>query len=155
MNLVPVKGGGFIIASGDTLLIMHTAGATWGAASMQSASALCLLLHLRALHPLCQTPLRPEALVFFAGRAFSLLENGFLVVFESEFQQVKTAHPKYVAFSVCKARKHVMKTESHSGTSLRERSLASASAIAGSLAGEAGSDASGKPWPQARERGPP
>lgn len=79
---------------------------------------------------LCQTLGRPATCVF-GGWAFTILENGFPVAFEFEFEQIKgsTDHSKTMAFSVCTAWKHVMKTESHSGAFLGEGNMAPASNI--------------------------
>lgn len=89
------------------------------------SSPLLFLLGL-----LCQALGRPATCVV-GGWAFTVLENGFPVVFEFEFEQIKasTDHSKSMAFSVRTAWKPVMKTESHSRAFPREGNVAPASKV--------------------------
>lgn len=65
----------------------------------------------------------------FWDRASTLLGSGFPAVFEFEQIITNTEHSKYMAFSVCKALKYVMEVDRHSGASLGERNMPSASEI--------------------------
>ena len=124
------------MASGNMLLIIHQTGAP----GEQQCS---LHRHFCSLATSCKRVAKAEPnsspetrkTSVFWDKASTLLGSGFPVVFEFEFEQITTSteHSKYMAFSVCKTLKHVMEVESHSGASLRERSMPSASEIFYSL----------------------
>lgn len=100
MNLVPLRGRGFIMASGNTLLIIYRTGATWRAAV--PSLSLFLLLGDRVRPPLPDSSETRRTCVFGCW-ASTVLGNGFPVVFEFEFEQIKasTDYSEHMAFSGC------------------------------------------------------
>lgn len=108
------------MASGNTLLITYRTGATWRAAV--PSLSLFLLLGDRVRPSL---PDSSETCVFGCW-ASTVLENGFPVVFEFEFEQIKasTDYSEHMAFSGCTVLKCDGNRQSF-GAFLREGSMVS------------------------------
>lgn len=108
------------MASGNTLLITYRTGATWRAAV--PSLSLFLLLGDRVRPSL---PDSSETCVFGCW-ASTVLENGFPVVFEFEFEQIQasTDYSEHMAFSGCTVLKCDGNRQSF-GAFLREGSMVS------------------------------